>query len=194
MAGRFCRNSKQLCERSSTALWRIDERRAGQSGATRRWKARKAMKLGSLYGSKGLSAEDLEGKSVIVTITKAELVSFDDGAKKVRLSFGGAPHDKELVVNKTNYLSLVEITGSDDSDAWIGHALALFPTKVAYQGKQVPAIRIRSIAEEQQLRDLAKIREKTFAPKPAPRREANMEPLTADLADRTDSGSDDFDL
>jgi hypothetical protein len=54
--------------------------------------------------------------------------------------------DKGLVLNKTNWSALVDITGEEDSDDWEGKKVKLVTRKVEYQGKRVPAIRIEEPA------------------------------------------------
>lgn len=49
---------------------------------------------------------------------------------------------KGLVLNKTNAVMIAEIVGSDDTDAWQGVAIVIYPTKTDFQGKRVDAIRV----------------------------------------------------
>jgi hypothetical protein len=49
---------------------------------------------------------------------------------------------KALVLNKTNSNSLEELSGSDETDDWVGLRISLYATKVDFQGRRVPAIRI----------------------------------------------------
>lgn len=50
-----------------------------------------------------------------------------------------------LVLNKTNMLMLEAITGSDNSDDWIGRMVVLFNDKtIQFQGKLTGGIRIRA--------------------------------------------------
>ena len=98
------------------------------------------MKINELFRSKkSLSAADLGGKAVRVTIESVEVQKFDEGDKPV-LHFVGK--DKTMVLNKTNALRIVEATGTDESDDWTGWSIILYPTKVDYAGKRVDAIRI----------------------------------------------------
>jgi hypothetical protein len=49
---------------------------------------------------------------------------------------------KELVVNVTNWNSIVEITGEEDSDNWPGHKIKLVRLRVPFGNKNVEAIRV----------------------------------------------------
>ena len=97
------------------------------------------MKGNEIFGGKTLKAADLGNAQPIVTIESVRSHKFDDGTKAV-IKFQGK--DKELVCNKTNWNSIVEITGEEDSDNWTGHRIKLTVAKVDYQGQRVPAIRV----------------------------------------------------
>lgn len=96
-------------------------------------------KLSQIFSGDYLKAEDLNGRSVPVTISEVVVKEFDDG-KKLILSFEGK--DKQLVCNKTNASIIQEVTGSNDTDDWIGKKILLVTKKVEFQGKLVPAIRV----------------------------------------------------
>ena len=96
-------------------------------------------KAGDFFAGKGLKAEDIKGREPIVTIEKVTTQNFDDGLKPI-IHFVGK--EKTLVCNKTNWNSIVDITGEEDSDNWAGHKLKLVVARVDYQGKRVDAIRI----------------------------------------------------
>ena len=50
---------------------------------------------------------------------------------------------KPMVCNKTNATVIERISGSDDTDKWIGKKVALFPDFVAFKGAAQEAIRVR---------------------------------------------------
>jgi hypothetical protein len=52
---------------------------------------------------------------------------------------------KSLPLNLTNFCSIADICG-DDTDAWPGHEVELYPTRVQMAGEIVDAIRIRKPA------------------------------------------------
>lgn len=97
------------------------------------------MKSNDIFGGKALKAEDIKGKEPVVTIDSVEMKEFDDG-KKAIVKFVGK--DKALICNRTNWNSIVDITGEDDSDNWTGHKIKLVVARVDFQGKRVDAIRI----------------------------------------------------
>jgi hypothetical protein len=97
------------------------------------------MRIGEVFSGNYLKAEDLQGRTVPVTISKVEVKEFDDG-KKIILHFEGK--DKSLVCNKTNCSIIAENLGSDDTDNWTGRRVTLTVKKVEFQGKLVPAIRV----------------------------------------------------
>ena len=95
--------------------------------------------INDAFPSKYLKAADLKGKSVALTVTKVASENIGDDLKLV-VFFKGT--DKGLVLNKTNANSIAAVTGSGDTDDWTGKKITLFPTKVEFQGKRVPAIRV----------------------------------------------------
>jgi hypothetical protein len=97
------------------------------------------MKASDIFQGKSLKAEDIIGKEPIVTIERVERKKFDDGEKAI-ISFVGK--EKSLVCNRTNWNSIVDITGCEDSDDWTGKRIKLVVARVDFQGKRVNAIRI----------------------------------------------------
>jgi hypothetical protein len=91
----------------------------------------------------GLKAADLNGKRVRVTVEAVDLIELEDKGKtkkKPRMTFKG--RDKSLILNVTNWNRMVELTGSEDSDEWVGQDVQIYPTKVEFQGQMVDAIRV----------------------------------------------------
>lgn len=97
------------------------------------------MKGNEIFAGKSLKAADLGTSQPVVTIEKVESKKFDDGMKAV-IHFRGK--DKVLICNKTNWNSIVEITGQEDSDNWTGKRIRLVVARVDFQGQRVPAIRV----------------------------------------------------
>lgn len=97
------------------------------------------MNINEVFSGNFLKADDLQGKTVHVTISKVEVKEFDDG-NKIVLHFQGK--DKALVCNKTNASIIAENVGSPDTDDWAGTRHLLTVKKVEFQGKLVPAIRV----------------------------------------------------
>lgn len=97
------------------------------------------MRIDEVFSGNFLKADDLQGKTVRVTISKVEIKEFDDG-NKIVISFQGK--DKTLVCNKTNSSIIAENLGSRETDDWVGQTILLTVKKVEFQGKLVPAIRV----------------------------------------------------
>lgn len=98
------------------------------------------MKMAGVFSSH-LKAEELGvGKMVTVTIDQIKMEKVGEDTKPV-LYFEGK--SKGLALNKTNTNALIDILGTDESDAWQGRKVQLYTTKVDYQGKRVLAIRIQ---------------------------------------------------
>jgi hypothetical protein len=91
--------------------------------------------------SKFLKVDDLQRRKVQVTIADATVEAVGE-ANKIVLSFQGK--DKVLPLNITNARMLEFLTGSDNSDDWIGLTITLKPDMTTYQGKPTPCIRIDS--------------------------------------------------
>ena len=100
------------------------------------------MDISTLYPSRYLSAGDLQGGPVRVTIEAVSQETVGQGADakmKPILRFAGK--QKLLVLNKTNALSIAAQHGND-TIAWIGKQIVLKPTTVPFQGRLVPAVRV----------------------------------------------------
>lgn len=97
------------------------------------------MNINEVFSGNFLKADDLQGKTVRITISKVEVKEFDDG-NKIVLHFQGK--DKALVCNKTNASIIAENVGDPETDNWVGTTHLLTVKKVEFQGKLVPAIRV----------------------------------------------------
>lgn len=103
------------------------------------------MKANEAFPSKFLAAADLEGEEKTVKITHVDTDEIG-GKQKFICHFAGAK--KGLVLNKTNFNTIVKVTGQDDTDDWTGCEVVLYPTMVDFQGDQVDAIRIKAPAKK----------------------------------------------
>ena len=104
------------------------------------------MQTGSFFPSKFLKASDLTNTPLIVTIcgVTTDIIGQGNEARtKLIIQFSELP--RGLVVNKTNFNVLVELTRSQDSDVWLGRRVQLVVTLVDFNGKRVPAIRIEPV-------------------------------------------------
>jgi hypothetical protein len=100
------------------------------------------MNINDAFPSKYLSAADIGDSKPTVIIAGFEMIDLetDDGMEsKPFLTFKGAK--KGMILNKTNANAIQDLYGFD-TDAWIGKAIKLIVTRVDYQGRRVPALRI----------------------------------------------------
>lgn len=109
------------------------------------------MKFNDAYPSNYMKAEDLEDGDLIVTIrdeSPAEWVEFTQKGKptpdnKPVLYFKHPREAKALVLNKTNWKTITEVLGSDETEDWSGKQITLYATEVESFGETVLAIRVR---------------------------------------------------
>jgi arabinogalactan endo-1,4-beta-galactosidase len=97
------------------------------------------MQISQAFPSEYLKAADLQGRQVRVLMAHVELRDVGDDNKPV-LFFQGK--SKGVVLNKTNANNIALAYG-DDTDGWVGHEVVLYEAMVDFQGRSVPAIRIR---------------------------------------------------
>jgi hypothetical protein len=113
------------------------------------------MHIDEAFPSKYLRASDLQGRNVTVKMGRVEQEKIGDDTKLI-LYFQGK--DKGMVLNKTNANNIASIHGGETED-WYGKEITLVEAMVDYQGKSVPAIRIRAPqrkpAPAQQRREMA---------------------------------------
>lgn len=96
--------------------------------------------INDAFPSKYLKASDLQGRQVTVRMDRAEYETIGDDRKLI-LYFQGK--EKGMVLNKTNANNIGFIYGPD-TDGWQGAEITLFEAMVDFQGKTVPAIRVRA--------------------------------------------------
>lgn len=104
------------------------------------------MKITEVYSSSGgfLKADDIT-KPTTATIESIECVTkdYNDGkGPKQQLVISFVGKEKKLGLNFTNAQKLAELTGSDDSDDWVGTTIKLFVEKVKVGNDMKPSIRI----------------------------------------------------
>lgn len=98
------------------------------------------MHIDEAFPSKYLRASDLQGRNVPVKMGRVEQEKIGDDTKLI-LYFQGK--EKGMVLNKTNANNIASIHGGETED-WYGREIVLVEAMVDYQGKSVPAIRIRA--------------------------------------------------
>ena len=104
------------------------------------------MKRNDIYPSRWLKAADLPqgGETLTIERVTEEAIGKDRERKPVA-TFEN--YDKELVINPTNWDSIVELTGQADSDDWPGHRVRLVRLQVQFGRETVEAIRIRPVIQ-----------------------------------------------
>jgi hypothetical protein len=97
------------------------------------------MKYTEVYPSQFVKAPDVE-KEPVLTIMEVTTETVGDGDKRRSLAFKEI--DKRLLLNKTNWTKIAELTGQDDDDNWVGHRIRLTKKPVQFRGDLVDAVRI----------------------------------------------------
>jgi len=100
-------------------------------------------KYGDLYSGNWLKAEDLQQiyTPVVLTQIRPEQIRQNDGSNRTMLCVGFHGAEKRLILNVTNYNTLLEILGQNE-EAWEGHQVNLHKTTTQMAGKTVACIRI----------------------------------------------------
>jgi hypothetical protein len=94
------------------------------------------------FPSKYLKAADIPSQGLPVKIAKIEREKVGTEKKqKWVVYFRGV--EKQLVLNGTNWDLIAAALREEDSDAWIGKFVELFPTQTQFGGKLVDCIRVR---------------------------------------------------
>jgi hypothetical protein len=103
-------------------------------------------KANEMLKSKFLKKEDV-GVGVLATIrgVSEENVAIEGADPELKWAMTFNELDKPLVLNSTNIHAVVAITGSDDSEDWIGKQIVLYnDPNVSFAGKMTGGIRIRA--------------------------------------------------
>lgn len=122
------------------------------------------MNIQEAFPSKYIKAADLNDQNVRVIMERVEMEDIGDDGDKPVLYFRGK--EKGMVLNKTNSNNIAMVYG-DETDDWLGREIILYPTMVDYQGRSVPAIRVRPPQAKD--RQPAELRRANGSP-PPPRR------------------------
>ena len=103
------------------------------------------VKKSDVFKSKYLKAADLKDGPVVAKIRVADLETLrgynGNEEKKVVVYF--TKKLKPLILNRTNYDSISDLAGSDDTNDWPGIEPEVFATTADLRGKQVDCVRIR---------------------------------------------------
>ena len=100
------------------------------------------MRIDTAFPGQYLKAADLQGRPAMVVMDRVDMEQIGDEPKPV-LYFQGK--QKGLVLNKTNSNSIATAYGYE-TDSWHGQQIQLVEAMVDFQGRSVPAIRIRVAA------------------------------------------------
>lgn len=101
------------------------------------------MNILSAFPTRFVSAQDLHGQSVTCTIERVTVEDLDDdngGTAKPVCYFTGMT--KGLVLNKTNAMTIAAAYGNE-TDAWRGRQVVVYPTETDFRGKLTACIRVR---------------------------------------------------
>lgn len=100
-----------------------------------------------LYPSKYVSADDLKGRRLTLTIKhlKMELLKQRNGQQEAKPILYFEKTKKGLVVNKTNLKTLQSILGTTDSNKWAGKPIVLYSTPVQFGDEIRQGIRVAAV-------------------------------------------------
>lgn len=97
------------------------------------------MRISDQFPSDYLRAVDVENEATFIMAT-VKMEKLGEDTKPV-LYF--EEQEKGLVLNKTNASTIATLYG-DDTDEWRGEAITLFSAMVSFQGRNVPAVRVKA--------------------------------------------------
>ena len=100
------------------------------------------MDIQAAFPSTWIKASDLQGREVRVIIDRVIVEDVGNEHKPV-IYFQGK--DKGLVLNRTNANAIAEMYGHE-TDGWTGKPIVIFPTQTDFQGRIVPAIRVKLLS------------------------------------------------
>ena len=102
------------------------------------------MRLKDAYPSNYLGADDFVQPQTL-TIERCEMrnVGLDKIEEKPVVFFRGS--DKPLILNVTNFKTIVSICG-DETDDWPGGVVEIFSAKTMYMGEETDCVRLRAPA------------------------------------------------
>lgn len=130
----------------------------------------------SMMDREWLFAFDLQGREVVVTIgeVKAGTLIGEGGRKSKKPVVRFTGKDKPLALNSTNAKTIAAMYGND-TDAWIGKRITIYPTTTEMGGQTVECIRVRpQVPSDRQAANGRR------AQAPAPRDE-EIDPVTGEV-------------
>jgi hypothetical protein len=107
------------------------------------------MRKSDVFPSKYLTASDLNGEPAVLEIQRAPLETLGNGDRqksKIVLYFKNA--GKALPLNMTNYDSVADCAGTDETNNWPGVRIEVYPDTCKVEGEKIVAcLRIRKPGE-----------------------------------------------
>lgn len=99
--------------------------------------------INDAFPSKYIKATDLKGTEPVVAIDRVEYEAVGrEKDRKAVVYFQGK--EKGLVLNKTNAMKIVQLSGSGDTDDWNGFRIKIYATETEFAGETVECIRIKA--------------------------------------------------
>ena len=120
----------------------------GDKAASEIWR-QQAMNINNVFPSKYLKADDLQGRKLKLRIASCVMEEIGNDTKPV-LYFDGK--EKGLVLNKTK-AGILASSYSPETEGWMGKEIAIYPTKVNFQGQMVDAIAVEPVLEVAEMND-----------------------------------------
>jgi hypothetical protein len=105
------------------------------------------LKFNDLYPSRFFKAEDVEAP-LVVKIKELVIEKLDGESDEQKPVLYFVNQAKSIVLNKTNATTIINLTGSDDVDDWIGVRIELYKDTVLFHGQRTPCVRIRAPREK----------------------------------------------
>lgn len=105
------------------------------------------MNVNDLKKSNFLKKEDCGPSGILVTIANVteENIAKEGAPEEMKYCLHLAECEKPMVLNSTNGQIIAAITGSQESDGWIGKKIVLYnEPSVSYAGKVTGGIRVRA--------------------------------------------------
>jgi hypothetical protein len=100
------------------------------------------MKLNDLFPSRYLKSDDYQQPAILtMTAVAIEQVGPDREDKPV-LYFKETA--KGLILNKTNFEMVAEVTGQEDTMDWEGQKIEIFKSRTKFGGRTVDCLRLRA--------------------------------------------------
>ena len=102
--------------------------------------------LSDAFPSRFLKVTDLTDGPAVAAIKLAELEKIKgfDGKEQPKVVLYFSKKYKPLPLNRTNFESVMDISGSADSDDWPGTKIEMYATKTTMNGKVMDCVRIRA--------------------------------------------------